>query len=128
MDVEAYPLTWPAGWKRTNARERARFKTTFAAARDELIRELTRMGASFPIISSNVPLRLDGLPKARDANPYDAGVAVYFQYKGKPMVFACDRWQKVEDNLHAICLTIGAIRSHMAEINRAYESALKEIE
>jgi len=108
--AEAFPLCWPAGWPRVQRRERSRFGLTFAAARDELFVELTRMGARQIILSTNVALRRDGLPYANEKDPADPGVAVYFQRKGKSMTFACDRWDRVRDNIRAICKTIEALR------------------
>ena len=108
--AEAFPLQWPAGWSRTSSRENSRFETTFGRVRDELVNELRLMGASMPVISTNLPLRRDGLPRADSGYISDPGVACYFLYKGKPMVFACDRWKRVEDNLQAVKKTIEAIR------------------
>lgn len=111
--IESYPLQWPTGWKRTNSRDRSRFKvSSFAHARDEMYRELSRMGVGSynVVISSNVPLRKDGLPYSGMAQPKDPGIAVYFSYKKKPMALACDTYTKVEDNLWAICKTIEALR------------------
>ncbi|HEY9546744.1 MAG TPA: J domain-containing protein, partial [Solimonas sp.] len=34
----------------------------------------------------------------------------YFTHKGRDMAFACDRWDKVGDNIHAIAKTIEALR------------------
>ncbi|WP_174479157.1 J domain-containing protein [Paraburkholderia bannensis] len=62
------------------------------------------------MISTNVPLRQDGLPYARYATLDDEGVAVYFTIDGRQMCFACDRWNKVEHNMHAIVKTIDALR------------------
>jgi hypothetical protein len=109
--MEAYPLYWPEGWKRTNYREHSRFKTGFGAARNLLFAELARMGAQKIILSTNVPLRNDGLPRANmrpDGN--DPGVAIYFQRKGKAMVFACDKYRDACDNIYAIAKTIDAMR------------------
>ncbi len=110
--VEAYPLSWPAAWPRTGAgrRERARFKVAFVVARNRLMNELKLMGASHVVLSTNIPTRRDGLPYADMANPKDPGVAIYFSLKSKPMVFACDRWDRIQDNIHAVELTIGALR------------------
>ena len=109
----AYPLTWPDGRPRMPDYKRtwSRFKTSFASARDECLSEISLLGGRDVIISSNLPLRQDGLPLA-NARPMrgDPAVAVYFTYKKRPMCFACDRWAKVEDNMHAIALTIGALR------------------
>ena len=110
---ESYPLTWPDGWPRTNkwATKSSKFKTkSFAVARDMLMDELRRFGARDIILSTNVPLRLDGLPYSGYRQPEDKGVAIFFTLKGKKMVFACDLWNKIEDNLYAIANTIDALR------------------
>lgn len=108
--TEAYPLQWPAGWERTKHPRYGRFKTNFANARDSLMAELRLMGARYPVLSTNIPLRRDGLPYARQAQPDDKGVAVYFEWKGRSMVFACDQWTRVEDNVQAVRKTIEALR------------------
>jgi DnaJ-domain-containing protein 1 len=38
------------------------------------------------------------------------GVAVYFTYRGRQMCFACDQWDRIQDNIHAIRKTIEALR------------------
>lgn len=72
--------------------------------------EIRRMGGRDAILSTNIPLRNDGLPYANHKVPNDRGVAVYFKYKGNPMCFACDRWNRIEDNVWSICKTIEALR------------------
>ena len=108
--VEAYPLAWPAGWTRTKSKQRGSFQVTFARARDELMSEISRMGGRLPVLSSNLLLRRDGLPYAQQGRVDDPGIAVYFEYKGKPMCFACDRYTNIEANTRAIQLSISAIR------------------
>jgi hypothetical protein len=108
--MEAYPLHWPAGWPRTKQPERARFDVTFARARDALFNELRLMGARYPVLSSNLELRRDGLPYSGQRQPADPGIALYFEYNGRQMSFACDRWDRTEDNVRAIGKTIEAIR------------------
>lgn len=110
--AEAYPLYWPEGRPRTRDYERtwSRFKTSLAVARDSILREVKLLGGTDLILSTNIPLRRDGLPYADKTNQKDPGAAVYFHYKKQAMCFACDRWAKVEDNLHAIALTITALR------------------
>jgi hypothetical protein len=109
--AEAYPLYWPERWKRTAYREHSRFKTGFGAARNQLFAELGRMGASKVVLSTNIPLRNDGLPRANmTPDRGDSGVAVYFQRKGKPMVFACDKYRQACDNIYAIAKTVEAMR------------------
>jgi len=75
------------------------------------MREIQRLGGKKAILSTNIPLRLDGLPYANTREPGDPGVAIYFEYKGKPMVFACDQFRKTRENIRAIALTIKSIRA-----------------
>lgn len=110
-NATSYPLQWPFGQKRTTYPKRSNFDSKpFGWARDALLSELRRLGARDTILSTNIPLRQDGLPYANAARPKDHGVAVYFRYKSKPMVFACDKWDKIEDNMRSIEKTIEAIR------------------
>ena len=109
--AEAYPLYWPESWKRTTHRQRSKFKTGFGAARNLLFAELGRLNASRVIVSTAIPLRNDGLPRANmKPDGGDTGVAVYFERKGKAMVFACDKYDRSEDNIYAIAKTIDAMR------------------
>jgi hypothetical protein len=109
MTAQAYPLQWPEGWPRARLREQAVFKTSFVDALAGLFRELELMGARHIVLSTNCELRRDGKPRA-DREPHDPGVAVYFEYKKKPMTFACDRWSLVRDNIQAVRKTIEALR------------------
>lgn len=83
MEKTRYPLAWPVGWPRTRQPESSRFDPrgdrSFATARDALIAELERLGAASIILSTNIPLRKDGLPRASSRQPEDRGVAVYFR-------------------------------------------------
>lgn len=114
--IEAYPLYWPEGRKKTHAyhREAARFDTSFARARDNVVDQVELLCGRYAktnlIVSTNIALRRDGLPLASQKQPTDTGVAVYFDYKGKQVCFACDRWKKIEDNMQAIAKTIEALR------------------
>lgn len=119
MDTNAqrYPLSWPAGWNRTDRykRRRARFQSrggslTVSMAIGRLSGELSRLGASGEILSTNVETRLDGLPRSGQAEPNDSGAAVYFKLKGKPRCLACDTWDRVADNIAAIAQHIDALR------------------
>lgn len=112
-DADRYPLYWPDGWKRTPPafRRAAKYQVNFARARDELMRHLKLLGARDVIVSTNVPLRLDGLPYANTREPTDPGVAVYWtDRKKREQVIACDRWNRVKDNLRAVGLAIEALR------------------
>lgn len=129
--VTAYPLQWPVGWPRTPwAQQRhGRFGTvkkrngqawesradiTIAEATARVLAELDRMGIDRQdvVISTNLTLRLDGLPRSGQAAPRDAGAAVYWQAKkGERLVMAIDQYYKVEDNLAAIAATLDSMRS-----------------
>src|SRR5690606_9584801 len=108
--MEAYPLQWPDGWPRTDRPARARFDTSFARARAELLNELRLLGATGVVISSNIELRRDGLPYANAKQPDDRGMAVYFTLRGEQQCIPCDVWDRTEDNLQAIRLTVAALR------------------
>jgi hypothetical protein len=109
---EAFPLSWPEGYNRTPAenQKRAQFKGTLHTAVNMVNDELRRLGAKNVIISSDVPLRADGLPRSEYKKSIDNGVAVYFEYLKEPTVLACDKWNDVKDNMKAIALTIEAMR------------------
>lgn len=108
--LTAFPLAWPDGRKRTAYPARSKFETTFGRARDTLFDELKRLGAANVVLSTNVSLRKDGMPYADQREPKDGGVAVYFRRKGRDLVFCCDKWDRVADNLWAVVKTIEAIR------------------
>ncbi|MDB6020791.1 MAG: hypothetical protein JWQ04_648 [Pedosphaera sp.] len=117
---ESYPLSWPAGWPRTLAHKIARSKfggslqqsasLTLTRALDAVLHELALLGAGDPIVSTNFTTRLDGQPRGGQAQPKDKGAAVYFSFKKRPTVLACDRWDKVEHNLWAIAKHVEALR------------------
>lgn len=117
MTEQAYPLQWPGGWKRTNPahRESARFRTrqrsqlTTAEAIERLELELSRLGATLPVLSSNITLTLRGTPRSGET-PQDPGIALYFTLKSKRLVLACDKWTAAADNIAAIAAHIDTLR------------------
>lgn len=118
MNEERFPLSWPGGWKRTPAHQRTRAKfsrnrapLTLAQAVDRLAAELRRLGATREILSTNVALRLDGMPRSGQAQPSDPGAALYFKLRGADRALACDRWTRVEDNIAAIAAHVEALRA-----------------
>jgi hypothetical protein len=108
--IEAYPLTWPRHRPRCRWPEHSNFDVSLGKSIKDVQREVNLLGGTGLIISSNLPLRRDGMPYANASQPMDRGVAVYFTYKKKPMCFACDRWTRIEDNMRAISKTIDALR------------------
>lgn len=133
--IPAYPLAWPAGWRRTvpSWRERARFgkasraragggwdpgrPLSIAEAVDRVRKQLAMMGVKDDdlVISTNLVLRLDGLPRSGQAEPADPGVAVYWMDFGAtgqpPRCMAIDRYDRVADNLAAVAATLDAMRA-----------------
>lgn len=113
---EAYPLSWPEGWPRTPMHRRgsSRFGKNLGFSQvKELQRELKLLGATKVVISSNVPIRNDGLPYASESKRRydDPGVAVYFMLKGKQLSMARDKYYTPWENIRSLVLTIDGLRS-----------------
>lgn len=120
MTVEAYPLQWPAGWKRASAgsRKSAKFNRfgkslTIEQAVTRIRAELQRMGVRDDdlVISTNLKLRLDGLPRSDQREPDDPGAAVYWRDGTAMRCMAIDRYDRAADNLAAIAATLDAMRA-----------------
>jgi hypothetical protein len=108
MNPNAYPLEWPVGRPRWNgSRQYSAFKMDAKAMQGHLFDELDRLGAEDVIVSSNRKPYSRSEVELLD----DPGVAVYFTRNGQQLAFACDKYLKLSDNLHAVGLTIEAIRS-----------------
>ena len=75
-----------------------------------LSNELDPLGARKGVLSTNSRRRLDGQPYSNQSQPADPGAAVYFELKSKPVSLACDKWDRVEDNIWAIAKHIEALR------------------
>lgn len=121
----SYPLHWPHHRMRTPAgsRRRAAFNSkrhngryqetselSISDALDRLEDELTRLGVRIYTLSTNVEPRLDGRPRLISQRIEDPGVALYFKLQGQDTVLACDRWDRVADNIAAIAKHIEALR------------------
>jgi hypothetical protein len=124
VDAESFPLTWPTGWKRTAAHQRTRAKfgkgvqqfnsegqatwtrktdLSIAQALERVMGELRTMGVELSkvIISTNLELRNDGLPRSGQRAPSDPGVSVYWNVRGQKhqRCMAIDHYDRVQDNL-----------------------------
>ncbi len=125
--TEAYPLHWPAGRPRIDATKRKRSpfsqrKTdwkrgftytqnlTVAAARDRLVSEAGLLTVRGLVISTNLEVRRDGLPKSNKRSVQDPGVAVYFDLDGRPVCLSCDQYDDVAGNMAAVAAHIEATR------------------
>ncbi|MDJ0712576.1 MAG: hypothetical protein QNJ14_19490 [Woeseiaceae bacterium] len=80
-----------------------------------MLATLERMGVDTVddvVISSDLKLRLDGLPRSSQREPEDPGVCVYWvTAAGDRRCMAIDRYDKIADNLAAIAATLEAMRS-----------------
>lgn len=134
----AFPLQWPEGWPRTpphlrqdgnsrflggtgyefdrsapnNRRYVGRKPVSFDVARKKLFAELGRMGATNITLSSNVPLRQDGLPRADVGRrgQDDPGIAVYFTHNNRQLVMAQDAYSGTAGNMRSLGLAVEALR------------------
>lgn len=115
MTTDAYPLAWPPGWPRhRGARDSdSRFKgPTYRWDRvfHGLVDELRRIGAKDVVVSTNQPVRADGLPYAQQRAINDPGVAVYFSRGKKRLVMAQDRFDSVLGNMRSLSMAIEGLR------------------
>ncbi len=109
--TKAFPLHWPLSQKRTERRQRnAAMRATVTTACADIEDEVRRLNGVDLVVSTNLQLRIDGFPRSGQAEPRDPGVAVYFKRRGKSLVFACDRYTTVAQNLRAVALHLDAIR------------------
>ena len=124
MTAQAYPLQWPHGRPRLSAfkrkdgqfhktdwKDNRKRPLTVSDAVARLLAEVDRIGAQGVVISSNLEIRQDGLPRSGQRKPDDPGVCVYFHLAGKPRAMPCDTYRNVEDNIAAIAAHIEATRA-----------------
>lgn len=127
----AYPLHWPEGWPRSRAQDR--FRANFNSRRDtgasyrtkrqltvnegttRVLDALRKIGVGDwnVIVSTNMPVRSDGLPYSNRREPEDCGAAVYWRTNTQQMYqcIAIDQYDRLADNLAAIAGTLDALRA-----------------
>ena len=118
MHPQEFPLHWPADRPRTapEARVTGRFKIPFEVAWDALVHEAEKLHEDKVrevIVSTNVPLGVDGLPlvsASGGSKIADPGVCVYVWREGKPYALASDHYREVRHNLRALWATVQALR------------------
>lgn len=118
----ASPLAWPAGRPRTAAgrRQPGAFRSTVglgtksivvADALGRLPPLMRQIGATSPVLTSGLELRLDGRARSGQRTLADPGAALYFQHRAKPVALSCDRYQTVAANIAAIAAHLDAART-----------------
>ena len=115
--ISASPLCWPADWKRTKSPESARFgkgnnPVSISKATTIIFYELSmiEIPKNRVIISTDLKLRLDGMPYFSQKEPDETGAAVWWKAAGVQQVIAMDKYDRIADNLWAIGKTIEAMR------------------
>lgn len=116
--IKAYPLQWPLGWERTTHRRSSTYKVTTDAALEDLFSQVRLLGGRDVVVSSNVPVRLDGTMYRNDHSDRalpDPGVAVYWTARDKrgnpvPRVIPCDHWRTPRENVRAIGMALRCMR------------------
>lgn len=132
----AYPVAWPLGRKKEGGYQQAQWKSggsrlnfDQAVARlRQQVNAITKPGRNWRVLeqtlSTNFELRIDGRPRRDRGRPVDQAVAFYFELDGQPHVLACDRFNRIEDNIAAIAAHIEALRGQerwgVADMKQAF--------
>jgi len=132
----AHPVAWPTGRPKEGGRQQALWKSGGTRLNfDQAVRRLrqqtnaiTKGGQQWRVLeqtlSTNFELRLDGRPRRDRGYPADVAVAFFFELDGEPHVLACDRYNRIEDNIAAIAAHIEALRGQerwgVADMKQAF--------
>lgn len=124
-----FPLFWPADWPRTPAEKikKAQFKDrSLRIGSKEIDLEVRRFRGKDLVISANLALKTDGSLRSVQRQPYDRGVAIFFEKDGEQLAIACDIYNTVEDNLWALVRTLQSLRQIERDgsptiINKAFQ-------
>lgn len=112
MEMTFRPIVqWPG--KMTAARRRSQFKASYPDTLGLLDRELENLHAKNVVLQvalSPDQIRLDGRPRA-DSRPSHPGIILTFHSKHGPLSYPCDTFERWEDNLRAIALSLEYLRA-----------------
>lgn len=116
---------WQNGqWQDVTRKVRRALDLSSGDAAERLEYQLTALGASDGILSTNQRLRLDGRPRQNEGEPADPGAAIYFRFNKQDRVLACDKWDRVADNIAALAAHIDALRRidryGVGDLNQAF--------
>jgi hypothetical protein len=118
MNATYRPLSsWPGDRTPASARRRSPFKASWPMTIEELDREVFYLCGRLSgrvLIEIGLEerhIRLDGVPRANAPQPVDPGVILSFpESKYGPLRYACDRFDRWQDNLRAIVLGLESLR------------------
>lgn len=132
----AYPTDWPIGRKKEGGRKQALWKSNGSRLNfdqavgrlREQVNAITKPGENWRAreltLSTNFELRADGRPRRDRRRPIDQAVAFFFELDGEPHALACDRFDRIEDNIAAIAAHIEALRGQerwgVADMKQAF--------
>lgn len=132
----ATPVDWPIGRVKEGGAKQALWRTggsqvSFDQAVARLaiqVRSITKPGqpwrATELTLSTNFALRADGRPRRNQGRPADQAVSFFFELDGEPHALACDRFDRIEDNIAAIAAHIEALRGQerwgVADMKQAF--------
>jgi hypothetical protein len=112
IPIRFVPLErWPIA--PTKARARAPFRSTYTQTLKLLEYELFKLNAKSVYIQAfygENQIRNDGWPYS-NAQPSQPGIILSFRSKDTPLLFPCDRYVSIDDNLRAIALSLQALRA-----------------
>jgi hypothetical protein len=122
FSLSNYPLCWPEGWRRSGSLEikSAQFKRNNSRPNvmeglNRILTQLASMGIRKDdvLVSTNIPTRLDGMPRSDQREPVDHGIAVYWRkhQNAEMQCIAIDIYKTVADNLCACAATLEALRA-----------------
>ena len=132
----AYPVDWPTGRAKEGGNKQALWRSggaqlSFDQAVGRLAEQVTAITkpgqpwrATELTLSTNFSLRADGRPRRNQGRPSDQAVAFFFELDDQPHALACDRFDRIEDNIAAIAAHIEALRGQerwgVADMKQAF--------
>lgn len=105
---------WPGVPAAAHKQRRSLFSSSYSKTLELLDGEMTKIRAKDILIQTYMTrdqIRNDGWPRAGINKPKSPGVILTFRREGKTVSMPCDRFDRWEDNLRAIALSLAVLRS-----------------
>lgn len=100
--------------ERTRDPQRSRFASHWNTTLDDISSEIEKLGASTWVLQIDIregDLRINGEMRV-NASPASPAIRVTFTgVKAGPLTFACDTYDKWQDNVRAVAMTLRALRA-----------------